>query len=455
MHIHILGICGTFMGGIAILARQAGHEVSGSDESVYPPMSTQLEQQGITLMQGYDPSHLEPLPDMIVVGNVMTRGRPIIEYILNQNIPYTSGPQWLYENVLRDKWVIGVAGTHGKTSTSSMVAWILEFAAMQPGYLIGGIPANFGQSANLGGSDFFVVEADEYDTAFFDKRSKFVHYHPRTLINNNLEFDHADIFDDLAAIQKQFHHLVRTVPGEGLIINHGESKALAEVLEMGCWTPVEKIHVSSIVSQGWNARNSSNDYSEFDIYFDDDFVGRLKWNQLGQHNVNNALSAIAASRHAGVPVDCSIEALAKFEGVKRRLELRADTNGIRLYDDFAHHPTAIQSTLKGLRGHVGKARIWTLLEPRSNTMRMGVHQQRLAASLGDSDRVMLYQPEGMDWSLQTVVDALGGQAALYNRVDDMVDSLKNQLQKGDHIVVMSNGGFDGIHQKLEIMLELL
>ena len=455
MHIHILGICGTFMGGLAILARQAGHQVSGSDEHVYPPMSTQLEQQGIALTQGFDPSQLDTRPDMVIVGNVMTRGNPIIEYVLNRNIPYTSGPQWLYENVLRDKWVIGVAGTHGKTSTSSMVAWILQFAKMQPGYLIGGIPANFGQSAHLGDSDFFVVEADEYDTAFFDKRSKFVHYHPRTLINNNLEFDHADIFENLAAIQKQFHHLIRTVPGEGLIINDGDNKALDEVMAMGCWTPVEKIHVGMSTPQGWNARNLSDDSSEFDIYLDDNYQGHLKWNQMGQHNVNNAMAAIVASRHAGVPVVQSIEALTQFKGVKRRLELRADTNGICLYDDFAHHPTAIETTLKGLRGHVGGAKIWTLLEPRSNTMRMGVHQQRLAASLSESDYVLLFQPEGMDWSLQNTVDSIGAQASLYTRVDEMVAYLENHVQAGDHIVVMSNGGFAGIHQKLENMLKLL
>jgi len=453
MHIHILGICGTFMGGIALLARQAGHEVSGSDLNVYPPMSTQLQEQGITLMEGYDPAHItQQKPDIVVVGNVMSRGKPVIEMMLNQGIPYSSGPQWLYEHVIRDKWVLAVSGTHGKTSTSSMLAWILEYAGMSPGFLIGGVPKNFGLSARMGETPFFVVEADEYDTAFFDKRSKFVHYHPRTLVMNNLEFDHADIFDDLAAIQKQFHHQVRTVPGEGLIISNAESPALDDVLDMGCWTPVEKMTYRKENALGWNVRNVNQDGSQFDVMMDDVYEGTLEWSYIGDHNINNALAAIAAARHAGVPVKVSLEALQKFEGIKRRLELRADVGGIRLYDDFAHHPTAIELTLQGLRGHVDKDRIWVLLEPRSNTMRMGVHKAQLPAALQLADNVCLYQPEDMDWELSDVVSKLHGKARLYHQVDAIVEDMKDHLQTGDHIVVMSNGGFGDIYTQLEAML---
>jgi len=455
MHIHILGICGTFMGGIALLARQAGHQVSGSDENVYPPMSTQLADQGIELMQGFDPSHLDNEPDMVVVGNVMSRGNPIIEAVLNRGIAYTSGPQWLSEYVLHDRWVLAVAGTHGKTSTSSMLAWILEDAGLSPGYLIGGIPKNFGLSARFGDAPFFVVEADEYDTAFFDKRSKFVHYHPRTLVMNNLEFDHADIFEDLAAIQKQFHHLVRTVPGQGLIVSNAQAPALDEVLDKGCWTPVEKLYLNSMQRQGWNARDISADGSSFSIYFDDEKQGELSWDQLGMHNICNGLAAIAAARHAGVPVKHGIDALTRFEGVKRRLELRADINGVRLYDDFAHHPTAIETTLSGMRGRVGEQRIHVLLEPRSNTMRMGIHKQQLAASLQQADSVYMFQPQDIGWDLQQVCTQLSGKAALFDDVDAMVAALQATIKSGDHIIVMSNGGFGGIHAKLEKALDQL
>jgi len=453
MHIHILGICGTFMGGIALLARQAGHEVSGSDENVYPPMSTQLEEQGITLMQGYDPAHLDCKPDQVVIGNVMSRGNPVVEMVLNKGIPYTSGPQWLYEYVLKDRWVLAVSGTHGKTTTSSMLAWILEYAGMQPGYLIGGVPKNFGLSARFGQLPFFVVEADEYDTAFFDKRSKFVHYHPRTLIANNLEFDHADIFDDLKSIQRQFHHLVRTVPGDGLLVSNGDSAALDEVLDMGCWTPVEKFYCDHAEGVGWEARHLSADGSRFDIYYNNQLQGTLTWSQLGKHNVSNAIAAIAAARHAGVPVKVSLDALVEFAGVRRRLELRAEVGGIRLYDDFAHHPTAIATTLEGMRGHVGDNRIWVLLEPRSNTMRMGIHKDLLAASLKDADGVCLFQPEGMDWDLSRIATQLEGKAVIYDKVEAIVDAMRAQVQEGDYIVVMSNGGFSGIHSKLEAMLK--
>ncbi|MDH5183563.1 MAG: UDP-N-acetylmuramate:L-alanyl-gamma-D-glutamyl-meso-diaminopimelate ligase, partial [Gammaproteobacteria bacterium] len=378
MHIHILGICGTFMGGIALLAREMGHEVSGSDANVYPPMSTQLEEQGIRLMEGYDPSHLDPEPDMVVIGNAMSRGNPVVEYVLNRGLPYTSGPQWLAEHVLQGRWVLAVAGTHGKTTTASMLAWILEYAQLKPGFLIGGIPQNFGLSARAGEMPFFVVEADEYDTAFFDKRSKFVHYRPRTLVINNLEFDHADIFADLAAIQRQFHHLVRTIPAEGLIIHPQSETNVDEVLAQGCWTPLESF---DLAAGNWQANKLSSDGSRFEVWLEGKVLGEVDWALMGDHNVNNCIAAIAAARHAGVPVEHAINAMAEFENVKRRMEVRGEVNGVTVYDDFAHHPTAISTTLDGLRQRVGEQRIIALLEPRSNTMRMGVHKQELAASV--------------------------------------------------------------------------
>ena len=446
MHIHILGICGTFMGGIAVLARQAGHKVTGSDANVYPPMSTQLEQQGIDLMQGFDASQLEPQPDQVVVGNVMTRGNDAVEYMLNKGIRYNSGPQWLAENVLKDRWVLAVAGTHGKTTTSSLLAWILEYAGLNPGFLIGGVPANFGVSARLGEGPFFVVEADEYDTAFFDKRSKFVHYHPRTLIMNNLEFDHADIFEDLDAIKKQFHHLVRTVPGEGLLVVNAEEDNLNDVLGQGCWTPQEGF--SEVTESDWRIANVSADGRRFDVYFNNEKQGQVKGHMLGKHNRMNALAAIVAARHAGVPVAQSIEALAHFKGIKRRMEVRGEVKAITVYDDFAHHPTAIKETLQGLRAAVGDASIWAVLEPRSNTMRMGVHKQQLAASLADANRVVLYQPEGLNWDMQPVIDELGDKGQLFNQIDDIVAMLVEKACAGDHILVMSNGAFGSIHQKI-------
>ena len=450
------------MGGIALLAREAGHTVSGSDANVYPPMSTQLEAQGISLMEGYDPSHLDPAPDMVVVGNVMSRGNPVIEYILDRGLPYTSGPQWLSEHVLQGRWVLAVSGTHGKTSTSSLLAWILEYANLKPGFLIGGVPENFGVSARLGDEPFFVVEADEYDTAFFDKRSKFVHYHPRTLVMNNLEFDHADIFENLDAIKRQFHHLVRTVPGQGLIVANDRDHNLDDVLAMGCWTPVEAFSSSSepasessasSKSPTWQIRNASADGSEFEIVCNGKREGQVQWSLLGRHNIENAVAAIAAARHVGVPVEQSIQALKEFKNVKRRLELRADTGGIRLYDDFAHHPTAIATTLAGLRGHVNKERIIVLLEPRSNTMRMGVHGDTLASSLAEADDVLLYQPEDIDWDLKKVTQKMNGQARVFSGIDKMVDTVKQEIKQGDHILVMSNGAFGGIHEKLIKVLE--
>ena len=446
MHIHILGICGTFMGGLALLAKSLGHEVSGSDAGVYPPMSTQLEQAGIKLMQGYEPEHLQPKPDCVVVGNAMSRGNPAVEYMLEQGMRYTSGPQWLAEHVLHGRWVLAVAGTHGKTSTASLLAWILEDAGMDPGFLIGGVPRNFGISARLGGTPFFVVEADEYDTAFFDKRSKFVHYHPRTLILNNLEFDHADIFDDLAMIQRQFHHLVRTVPGNGLIIAPSEDQAIHQVLQMGCWTPVEQFSAQGDAQ--WHSTDPNPQASEFDLCNGEEKVGRVDWELHGQHNLNNALAAVAAARHVGVPPTVAIEALARFKNVKRRMELRGEVAGITIYDDFAHHPTAIATTLQGLRAQVGAERIIAVLEPRSNTMRMGVYADQLAASLENADQVMVYAPSELEWDAGSVFSGLETKARMFDSLDAVVATLEVEAKSGDHILIMSNGGFGNIHQRL-------
>ena len=444
MHIHILGICGTFMGGIALLARQAGHRVTGSDANVYPPMSTQLEEAGIGLMEGYHPEHLQPAPDMIVVGNAMSRGNPAVEHMLDNNLPYTSGPQWLSEHILQERWVVAVAGTHGKTTTASMVAWILEHAGLEPGFLIGGIPRNFGLSARYGQAPFFVVEADEYDTAFFDKRSKFVHYRPRTLVMNNLEFDHADIFDDLAMIQRQFHHLVRIVPGNGLIVHPSDDQALQEVLAMGCWTPLETFGPDGY----WQAETVEPDGSHFRVVLNGEPVGEVRWELTGDHNLRNGLAAIAAARHTGVPVSHCIDGLSTFRNVKRRMELRGEVNGIRLYDDFAHHPTAIETTLAGLRQQVGEQRIIAVLEPRSNTMRMGIHKSSLPASLASADRVMIFSPPSLDWDAEAVFACLGVKATVFDTTEAIIDTLKREAQPGDQLLVMSNGGFEGIHQRI-------
>ena len=433
------------MGGVAVLARQAGHKVTGSDANVYPPMSTQLEAQGIELMQGFKVEHLID-QDQVVVGNVMSRGNEAIEHVLNKNINYTSGPQWLAENVLKGKWVLAVAGTHGKTTTSSILAWILEYAGLQPGFLIGGVPANFGISARLGEGPFFVVEADEYDTAFFDKRSKFVHYHPRTAILNNLEFDHADIFEDLNAIKKQFHHLVRTVPGEGLIVHNDDEENVQDVLQKGCWS--EQAGFSSNKESLWMIDNVSSDGRCFDVLYKQKKLGTVKGNLLGPHNRMNALAAIIAAQHVGVPVEQSIDALKEFKGIKRRMEVVGEVNNKTIYDDFAHHPTAITETLQGLRDAVGSAKIWAVLEPRSNTMRMGVHKKQLAPSLNLADEVILFQPADVDWDMQSVVNDVNGSAKLQRSIDDIVNLLSEQSQPGDHILVMSNGAFGGIHQKI-------
>jgi UDP-N-acetylmuramate: L-alanyl-gamma-D-glutamyl-meso-diaminopimelate ligase len=446
MHIHILGICGTFMGGLALLARELGYTVSGSDANVYPPMSTQLQAEGITLCEGYEPAHLEPAPDLVVIGNALSRGNPTVEYVLAQGLPYTSGPQWLAEHVLPSRWVLGVAGTHGKTTTASILAWLLEANDLKPGFLIGGIPGNFGVSARLGDTPFFVVEADEYDTAFFDKRSKFVHYRPRTLILNNLEFDHADIFPNLEAIKVQFHHLIRTIPGNGLIISNRDDVNLPEVLQRGCWTPVE--HFTQASQHDWSAKSLADDYHRFEVSLNNEQQGVVDWPLIGEHNMLNALAAIAAARHAGVPAELAIESLGRFAGIKRRMEVRGEVNGVTVYDDFAHHPTAIATTLAGLRKAVGSAPIVAILEPRSNTMRMGVHTAQLATALQTADQVMLYKPDGIDWDMTAIVESLNGKAQQFNNIAAIIDAVVQQAATGSHILVMSNGGFENIHARL-------
>ncbi len=444
MHIHILGICGTFMGGVAVLARQLGHKVTGSDANVYPPMSTMLESQGIEIIEGFDPSQLNPAPDLVVIGNAMSRGNPCVEHVLNNNLRYTSGPQWLQEFLLHDRWVLAVSGTHGKTTTSSMLSWVLEECGYQPGFLVGGVLGNFGISARLGESMFFVVEADEYDSAFFDKRSKFVHYHPRTLVMNNLEFDHADIFDDLEAIKRQFHHLVRTVPGNGRILAPLNDPALADVLQRGCWSETEFTGEQA----DWCAEKIAKDGSEFKVLFQEQYVGTVKWDLVGDHNVDNALMTIAAARHVGVTPDLACEALGKFINTKRRLELKGEVNGITVFDDFAHHPTAIELTMGGLRNKVGDAKIIAVLEPRSATMKRGVHKETLAASLHHADQVFLYQPPGIEWSVQDVAEQCSQPASSSDDIDQLVAQIVAAAKPGDHILVMSNGGFEGIHGKL-------
>lgn len=446
MHIHILGICGTFMGGLAVIARQLGHQVSGSDQNVYPPMSTQLKQQGIVLMDGYRAENLDATPDLVIIGNALSRGNAEVEAVLNRGLRYVSGPQWLAEHVLQDKWVLGVAGTHGKTTTTSMLSWILEHQGFKPGFLIGGIPLNFGISARLGESDFFVIEADEYDSAFFDKRSKFVHYRPRTAILNNLEYDHADIFPDLDAIKKQFHHLVRTVPGEGLIISPECDANINDVLAMGCWTPVAKTSINSDAQ--WNAQLINNDGSRFDVLMDRQLQGRVEWSLTGDHNVYNALSALAAARHVGILPKDAITALGQFKNVKRRMEVIAEINGVTLYDDFAHHPTAIQTTLDGLRKQVGQERIIAIVEPRSNTMRLGVHTKTLAESLGNADLAIIYQPEAMGWDLGEL-KKYAGNIEILASLDEIINKLKFEARYGGHFVLMSNGGFGGIYRRLQ------
>ena len=434
------------MGGIAAIARESGHTVTGCDQDVYPPMSTQLESQGIQLIPGYSPEQIRLQPDIFVIGNVVTRGNPLMEEILNRNLPYISGPQWLSDNILRNRWVLAVAGTHGKTTTSSMLAWILEYAGLNPGFLIGGIPENFGISARIGNtSPFFIIEADEYDTAFFDKRSKFVHYHPRTAILNNLEFDHADIFADLPAIERQFHHFVRIIPNNGLIVANGRDQNLTRVLQQGCWTPVETFGTEN----GWHAKSQDN--NAIDIYCHEALQGRLQWDLLGEHNRMNALAALIAARHAGVPVTIAIEALAKFKNVKRRMEKRGTVNGITVYDDFAHHPTAIQTTINGLRTHVGTEKIIAVLEPRSNTMKMGVWKDFLADSLREADQVFCFTRDAQ-WA-KAALSPLAEKADCFDDMNQLVQAICGIAKSGDHILIMSNGGFGGIHEKILSVLK--
>lgn len=451
MHIHILGICGTFMGGLAVLAKAAGHRVTGCDANVYPPMSTQLESQGIELIEGYDPAQVSLEPDVYVVGNVVKRGNPLMEEILNRGLPYISGPQWLSEEVLQGKWVLAVAGTHGKTTTASMLAWILEYAGLAPGFLIGGVPENFGVSARLPGSPrqdadstspFFVIEADEYDTAFFDKRSKFVHYRPRTAVLNNLEIDHADIFSDLAAIETQFHHLVRTVPEQGLIVANGLEESLERVLARGCWTPVELFGND----KGWQAQSTDED-SGFDVLYQSQPQGGVHWRLFGDHNRMNALAALAAARHVGVSTQTSIAALAEFRNVKRRMEVCGVVKDITVYDDFAHHPTAIATTVAGLRSRVGSARILAVLEPRSNTMKLGVMKASLPGSLSEADHVFCYVAN-LGWDVREALAPIHHKSDIFEDLEQMVDRIVQEARSGDHILVMSNGGFGGIHQRL-------
>ncbi|MBS0381683.1 MAG: UDP-N-acetylmuramate:L-alanyl-gamma-D-glutamyl-meso-diaminopimelate ligase [Proteobacteria bacterium] len=439
MRIHILGICGTFMGGVAALARELGITVEGSDANVYPPMSDQLRALGITLQEGWSAEHLQPAPDLVVVGNALSRGNPSIEYMLDAQLPYVSGPQWLGEHVLRGREVLAIAGTHGKTTTTSLLAHLLDSAGLAPGFLIGGVPENFGVSARNGGGRAFVIEADEYDTAFFDKRSKFVHYRPRIAILNNLEYDHADIFPDVAAIQRQFHHLVRTVPGNGRLIVNAEDARLAEVLAMGCWTPVETFGIDA---GNWRVRLLAADGSAFAITHNGATVGDVHWNLTGRHNVMNALAALAAAHAAGVDPQSLLPAFATFQSVKRRMEPLGEVAGVHVYDDFAHHPTAIATTLAGLRAKVGKARILVALEPRSNSMRAGAHAALLAPSLADADRVVLLQRPQLPWDAHRVTDALSGRGTTAASVPGLVEALAAEARPGDHVVFMSNGGFE-------------
>ncbi len=439
MKLHILGICGTFMGGIAALARELGHEVEGSDTNVYPPMSTQLESLGIVLKPGYLAEHIAAETDQVIVGNALSRGNPAIEHVLNKREAYISGPQWLGEQLLGTRQVFAVAGTHGKTTTTSLLAWLLESAGLEPGFLIGGVPGNFAVSAQLGNGAPFVIEADEYDTAFFDKRSKFVHYRPSIAILNNLEFDHADIFPDLAAIQRQFHHFVRIVPGNGLLIVNAEDANLAEVLKLGCWSRVETFGIDR---GDWQASLLEADGSVFEVSYKDDLIGTIRWPLLGRHNVMNALAALSAAHAAGADVAELLTAFADFRSVKRRMERIGKRGGIVVYDDFAHHPTAIETTLAGLRASVGEARIVVALEPRSNSMRLGVHAEQLAPSLAAADHVVLLQRPELPWDAQKVITALDGHAQAVADVDALLDAMHRQVRPGDHVVFMSNGGFE-------------
>jgi UDP-N-acetylmuramate: L-alanyl-gamma-D-glutamyl-meso-diaminopimelate ligase len=445
-HLHILGVCGTFMGGVAAIAKAAGWRVTGCDANVYPPMSDQLRALGIELIEGYAAEQLALAPDVWVVGNVVTRGNPLMEAILDAGGRYVSGPQWLAEEILHGKRVLAVAGTHGKTTTSSILAWILERAGRSPGFLIGGVPGNFGVSARLTGAEAFVIEADEYDTAFFDKRSKFVHYRARTAVLNNLEFDHADIFPSLADIERQFHHFVRTLPASGRLVVNGADESLGRVLAAGCWTPVEAFGVAG----GWQSA-SEDPTGAFDVLWQGRVVGRVKWNLSGEHNRLNALAALAAARHAGVPPEEGIAALADFAGVRRRMELKGTVSGVSVYDDFAHHPTAIRATVDALRGRVGAARIIAVLEPRSNTMKLGVLKDGLPASLAQADRAFVYSA-GLGWDAKSVFAPLGERVRCVDEIELLAKTIAREARAGDHVLVMSNGGFGGLHERLLALL---
>jgi UDP-N-acetylmuramate: L-alanyl-gamma-D-glutamyl-meso-diaminopimelate ligase len=443
MHIHILGICGTFMGGLAALAREGGHTVTGCDAGVYPPMSDQLRALGIELIEGYGADQLALKPDLFVVGNVVVRGNPLMEAILDAGLPYTSGPQWLADHVLQGRHVLAVAGTHGKTSTTAMLAWMLEHADLKPGFLVGGVPLNFGVSARLGTGPF-VIEADEYDTAFFDKRSKFVHYRPRTAVLNNLEYDHADIFDDLAAIERQFHHLVRTVPAHGRLVVNARDDNLQRVLGMGCWSEVQRFGARKEEPGALRARGEPH---AFDVLRGSLKIARVEWSLLGEHNQLNALAAIAAAEHAGVAPEVAAKALAGFENVRRRLELRGEAGGVKVYDDFAHHPTAIRTTVNGLRRKVGTQRILAVFEPRSNTMKLGAMKAQLPWSLEEADLAFCHSG-GLGWDAVQALAPMGAQAVVCDTIDDLVQRVVAAARPGDHVLCMSNGGFGGIHAKL-------
>ncbi len=450
MHVHVLGIAGTFMGGLAAIAKAAGHRVTGSDLDVYPPMSTQLEALGIRFVRGYGPEQLDPAPDVIVVGNALSRGMPVVEAMLDRGLPYVSGPQWLREHVLQGRHVLAVAGTHGKTTTSSLLAWILEHAGLAPGFLIGGVPGNFPVSARLGAAPYFVIEADEYDTAFFDKRAKFVHYAPRTAILNNLEYDHADIYPDVAAIRRQFNQLLRTVPASGRLIVNGADAELRAVLDAGCWTPVERFGPQDGDTE-WRAlpeRTPAADGSAFAVLHRGERVAVVRSPLLGEHNAMNALAAIAAAAHVGVAPQAAADAIGAFRGVRRRLELRGTVGGVAVYDDFAHHPTAIEATVRALRGNAAGGRLVAVLEARSNTMKLGVHRAQLAAALADADRAWFYTPPTLGWDLRGAVAALGARAGFASGVDELAAAVAADARPGDRILVMSNGGFGGLHDKL-------
>ncbi len=452
MRVHILGVCGTFMGGIAAIAKEAGHDVSGADQNVYPPMSTQLTGLGIRLVEGYD-APIGAEVESVVVGNALSRGKPVVEALLDSGRAYASGPQWLAEHVLRDRWVLAVSGTHGKTTTTSMLAWILEYAGLNPGFLVGGVPSNFGISARLGGSQYFVVEADEYDTAFFDKRAKFVHYRPRTLIVNNIEFDHADIYSDIDAILWQFHQLLRTVPGNGLIVANGKDPNIERLLQQGVWTPVVTFSASNRGARWFGSYDSVGAESRFSVSEQGAARGTGRWSLLGQHNLENALAAIAAAGHVGVAPETALEALAQFKGVKRRLELRGTFGGIAVYEDFAHHPTAIATTLAGLKARAPGQRIIAVMEPRSNTMRMGVHRDTLHGSFADADRVFVLGGADLGWDLAAALAPLGARLTLETDVQALLERLLTTLTAGDLVVLMSNGSFHGLPRLLEHALQ--